>query len=122
MGTAKPIEEKETEFDAAPFGIIGLETALGLVLTQLVDKKVLSLAEALTKMTYQPAKILKLERGALNIGAPATLTLFDPMQEWTVDMLQLKSKSRNTPFHGWKLKGKVFGLYNKGRWWQNRWR
>lgn len=112
------IEEKETEFDAAPFGILGLETALGLVLTQLVDKQVLTLAEAIHKMTCQPAKILKLERGALKIGAPATLTLFDPEQEWTVDIQQLKSKSKNTPFHGWNLKGRVFGLYNKGRWWQ----
>ncbi|MCG8604288.1 dihydroorotase [bacterium] len=112
------IEEKETEFDAAPFGIVGLETALGLVLTQLVEKKVLLLPEALAKMTLQPAKILKLQRGRLTVGSPASITVFDPNSEWTVDRNRLKSKSKNTPFHQWPLKGKVIGLYNNGLWWQ----
>jgi len=112
------IEEKEVEFDAAPFGIIGLETALGLVMTQLVEHNILDLPQAIRKMTLGPADILKLERGRFKMGAPASLTIFDPKAEWTVDKRQFKSKSRNTPFHGWKLKGKVFGLYNKGLWWQ----
>ncbi len=113
------IEEKETEFEAAPFGIIGLETALGLVLTQLVEPGLLTLPQAISKMTVNPAHILKLERGKFMIGSPASLTIFDPKAEWTVDKTKLKSKSKNTPFHNWKLKGQVFGLYNNGQWWEN---
>ncbi|MFQ5637009.1 MAG: dihydroorotase [bacterium] len=111
------VEEKESDYEAAPFGIIGLETALGLVLTQLVDTGVLSLAEAIGKMSKNPADILKLERGRLKIGAPASLTIFDPKAEWVVTKKQVRSKSKNTPFENWKLHGKIFGLYNKGLWW-----
>ncbi|MFQ5750963.1 MAG: dihydroorotase, partial [bacterium] len=112
------IEEKETEFEAAPFGILGLETALGLVLSKLVDSGILTLPQAVAKMTKNPANILKLERGKFKIGVPASLTIFDPKTVWTVDKNQFKSKSKNTPFHDWKLKGQVFGLYNNGLWWQ----
>lgn len=112
------IEEKEVEFAAAPFGIIGLETALGLVMTHLVKPGVLTLPQAIAKMTVNPAAILKLERGRLKIGAPASLTIFDPEVNWTVDKRTLKSRSKNTPFHGWKLQGRVVGLYNNGLWWQ----
>jgi dihydroorotase len=112
------IEEKEVEFNAAPFGIIGLETALGLVLSRLVDPGVLTLPQAIAKMTINPAKILRLERGSFKVGAPASFTVFDPNAEWTVDKNKLKSKSKITPFHNWNLKGKIFGLYNKGLWWQ----
>lgn len=112
------IEEKEVEFSAATFGIVGLETALGLVLSRLVETGILDLVQAIAKMTVRPASILKLERGIFKKGAPASLTIFDPKAEWTVDKTRLKSKSKNTPFHNWKLKGKVFGLYNKGLWWK----
>jgi dihydroorotase len=112
------IEEKEVEFQAAPFGIVGLETALGLVLTRLVDTGVLTLPQVIAKMTSNPAAILKLDRGRLKIGAPAALTIFDAGARWTVDKNAFKSKSKNTPFHGWDLKGGVFGIFNKGRWWQ----
>jgi len=111
-------KEKEAEFTKAPMGIVGLETALGLVLSNLVEPGVLTMPQAICKMTKNPAEILNLERGALKIGAPASLTIFDPEHEWTVDKKQFKSKSQNTPFDGWKLRGKVFGLYNKGLWWQ----
>jgi dihydroorotase len=111
-------EEKEVEFIKAPMGIVGLETALGLVFTSLVEPGLLTLPQAICKMTKKPAEILNLERGELKIGAPASLTIFAPEHEWTVDKTQFKSKSQNTPFAGWKLKGKVFGLYNKGLWWQ----
>ncbi|MFQ5603789.1 MAG: dihydroorotase [bacterium] len=113
------IEEKETEFEAAPFGITGLETALGLVLTQLVEPGILALPQAIAKMTRNPAEILRLERGKFKVGAPASITVFDPNHEWTVDKKRMLSKSKNTPFEGWKLKGKVFGLYNNGLWWRN---
>jgi dihydroorotase len=112
------IEEKEVEFDAAPFGIVGLETALALVITQLVKTGALTLPQAISKMTVNPAAILKLERGRLKIGAPAALTIFNANEEWTVDKRLFKSKSKNTPFHDWKLQGRVFGLYNNGLWWQ----
>ena len=111
-------EEKEVEFIKAPMGIVGLETALGLVFTGLVEPGLLTLPQAICKMTKRPAEILNLERGGLKIGAPASLTIFAPEHEWTVDKTQFKSKSQNTPFEGWKLKGKVFGLYNKDMWWQ----
>ncbi|NIR49665.1 dihydroorotase [candidate division KSB1 bacterium] len=114
------IEEKETEYEAAPFGIIGLETALGLILTKLVEADVLTLPQAICKITKNPAKILNLERGVFKVGSPASLTVFDPKPEWTVDKKQFKSRSKNSPFHGWKLKGKVFGLYNQGLWWPNQ--
>ncbi|MFQ5706871.1 MAG: dihydroorotase [bacterium] len=112
------IEEKEVEFSAAPFGILGLETALGLVLTRLVEPGVLSLPQAIAKMTKHPAEILKLKRGTFKKGGPVSLTIFDPKIEWLVDKTKLYSKSKNTPFDHWKLKGRVFGLYNKGLWWQ----
>ncbi len=112
------IEEKEVEFDQAPFGIVGLETALGLIIKYLVEPGILSLSEAIAKMTREPASILRLERGTLTKGKPASITLFDPKAEWVVDKRKFRSKSRNTPFHDWELKGRVVGLYNKGKWWQ----
>ncbi|RMF61442.1 MAG: dihydroorotase [Calditrichaeota bacterium] len=111
------VEEKEVEFSAAPFGIIGLETALGLCLKHLVEPGVLSLAELVAKLTLNPAGILSLQRGRLAVGHPASLTIFDPSVEWTVDKKKFHSKARNTPFDGWQLSGRVFGLYNRGRWW-----
>lgn len=113
------IEEKETEYEAAPFGIVGLETALGLVLKELVGKGIMTLPQAICKMTKNPAEILNLERGRLRIGVPASLTIFDPKAEWTLDKNRLKSKCKNTPFDSWKLAGKVVGLYNKGLWWRS---
>ena len=100
-------EEKETEFDQAPFGILGLETALGLVVTELIEKGVLSWSQAIAKITANPAKILKLEAGRIKGSFPADLTVIDPEANWTVDVSKFKTKSRNSPFGGWKLKGKV---------------
>jgi dihydroorotase len=111
------IDDKQVEFDAAAFGIVGLETALGLVLTRLVKKKHLSLPQAIAKMTIEPATILRLDRGRLKKGKPASLSILDVDAEWRVDAGQFKSKSRNTPFNGWNLNGKVFGLFNNGLWW-----
>jgi len=113
------VEEKQVEFDAAPFGIVGLETALGLVMKFLVETKILSLPQAVAKMTGNAADILSLPHGRLKKGAPAALTIFDPEVQWKVDKSKFKSRSKNTPFDGWELSGKVFGLYNKGRWWQS---
>ncbi len=100
-------EEKETEFEEAPFGILGLETALGLVITQLVEPEILSLSEAIYKMTVAPARILGIEGGELRIGGKAHVTIIDPNMEWTVDVESFKSLSKNSPFDGMKLKGRA---------------
>ena len=98
-------EEKEKSLAEAPSGITGLETALGLGITELVDKGYLSMMELLEKMTVNPAKLYHLPQGRLQEGCPADLVIFDPEEEWIVK--DYKSKASNSPFTGWKLKGKV---------------
>ncbi len=89
----------------APPGIVGLETCVPLVFTQLVHTGRLTLSEAIAKLTCVPAKILRIDRGTLSIGAVADVTLIDPNRVAKVDATQFASKSRNTPFDGWELKG-----------------
>ena len=98
-------EEKEKSLAEAPSGITGLETAFGLGITELVDKGYLSMMELLEKMTVNPAKLYHLPQGRLQEGCPADLVIFDPEEEWIVK--DYKSKASNSPFTGWKLKGKV---------------
>jgi len=98
--------EKDLEFEAAAFGLIGLETSLGLSL-KLVHEGVLSLSQLIAKMSLNPAHILGVAGGTLAVGAPADLTLIDLNREWTVDVGKFASKSRNCPFHGWTLKGRA---------------
>jgi dihydroorotase len=105
--------EKAVEFDRAANGIIGLETALPLGL-QLVDQGVLTIQTLIERMTLAPARILGLECG-VRVGLPADLTLIDPQRVFTVQADQLKSRSRNTPFEGWELKGKAVMTLLKGR-------
>jgi dihydroorotase len=100
------VEEKELEFDYAPSGIIGLETAVGLVATELVGKKILTWLQAAHRLSTAPAKILNIPGGTFEEGAPADITIVDPSLEWEVDPDKFKSLSRNTPFAGWKLKGR----------------
>ncbi|MDQ3200135.1 MAG: dihydroorotase [Verrucomicrobiota bacterium] len=100
--------EKEVEFDAAPFGIVGLETELGLFIDLLVHKHgTIDFARLIEMFTVNPAKLLGLEAGSLSLGAPADLTLIDLEMEWTVEAQKFESASRNTPFDGWKLKGRA---------------
>lgn len=100
--------EKEVEFDLAPFGIVGLETELGLFLTVLLHQhKTIDLRRIIEMYTVEPAKLLKLEAGTLSAGAAGDVTLIDPEMEWTVQADQFQSLSRNTPFDGWKLKGRA---------------
>ena len=100
--------EKEVEFDFAPFGILGLETELGLFIDILVHKKnAIDLARLVELYTINPARLLGLDRGTLSVGAAADVTLINPGLEWTVDKEQSFSKSRNNPFHGWELKGRA---------------
>jgi dihydroorotase len=108
------MDEKSVEFDYAPFGIVGLETAVGLVF-KLVHEGVLSMTEAVRKLSFNPASILKINKGTLSVGADADITIIDPDVEWTVDSSQFKSKSRNTPFDGWKLKGRAVRTIVGGR-------
>jgi dihydroorotase len=103
-------EEKNIPINKAPFGIVGLETMLPLVITFLVEKKVLSLAEAIKKMTIFPACILGLETPAIKVGMKVNLTIFHPQAEWRIDKNQFKSKGRNTPFHDWIVRGKVMSV------------
>lgn len=99
-------EEKGRGFEEAPFGIAGLETALPLTLS-LVRDKVISLNRAINLMAFLPAKIIGLDKGRLHAGDEADVTVFDPEREWTVDSASFKSKGKNTPFLGWKVKGKA---------------
>jgi len=100
--------EKEVEFDAAPFGIIGLETELGLFLDLLVHKqRKIDIARLIEMYTVEPARLLKINAGTLSIGGPADVTLIDPDLEWTVKIDKFESASRNSPFDGWKLNGRA---------------
>ncbi|MFQ5846145.1 MAG: dihydroorotase [Candidatus Methylomirabilales bacterium] len=100
--------EKEMEFDYAPFGIIGLGTALGLILTEFYHSRLLTLPMIVERMAAAPARILKLKhKGTLAPGADADITLINPNQEWIVEEQGLHSKSNNSPFIGWKLKGRA---------------
>jgi dihydroorotase len=100
--------EKEVEFDAAPFGIVGLETELGMFIDLLIHRhKTIGLPRLIDMLTVAPAKLLGLEAGTLSLGVPADVTLIDPDLEWTVEADSFQSASRNTPFHGWKLKGRA---------------
>jgi dihydroorotase len=100
--------EKEVEFDLAPFGILGLETELGLFLDILVhQKKAIPLARLIELYTANPAKLLKLDRGTLATGAIADVTLINPDLEWTVNKDESFSRSRNNPFHGRQVKGRA---------------
>jgi dihydroorotase len=106
--------EKDLEFQAAAFGLIGLETSLGLSL-KLVHDGVLSLSQLVTKMSLNPARILGLIGGTLTVGAPADLTLIDLNREWTVDANTFASRSRNCPFQGWTLQGQAVMTLVGGR-------
>jgi dihydroorotase len=102
-------EKKARELDQAPNGIIGLETFLPICATHLVHAGHLSWPQMLAKMTANPAAVLGVERGTLKVGAIADVTVIDPDVEWAIDVTKFKTKSRNTPYHGWKVKGRAVG-------------
>jgi dihydroorotase len=109
-------EDKNLEFNAATNGMVGLETALALVLTKLVKTKALSLRPAVAKLTAAPARILNLKnKGTLKVGADADLIVVDPEAKWVVDPARFASKSKNTPFAGWELTGKVLHTIVAGK-------
>ena len=108
-------DEKEQAFDDAPNGIIGLETALGLSISELVDTGLIDLATLIERMSCAPARAFSLAGGTLRVGAPADVTLFDPSLEWTVDPASFLSLSRNTPFEGRRLRGRALRTIVGGR-------
>lgn len=100
-------EEKEKGILKAPFGIVGLETAAALTYTHLVKPGLLTVMQMAEKMSYHPARILGLNKGVIEEGAPADLVIFDPAREWVIDPSEFLSKGKNTPFAGKKVFGKV---------------
>ena len=100
-------DEKEQAFSDAPNGIIGLETALGLALTHVVGEGLIDLPTLVHRMSVGPAEAFGLSGGTLAPGSPGDVTIIDLEDTWTVDRDVFRSKSRNTPFHGWELKGRA---------------
>jgi dihydroorotase len=109
------LDEKMLDYDHAPSGVIGLETALGVVLTGLHQSAGISISRLVEMLTIGPARAFSLPGGTLAQGSPADITIFDPEREWTVNARGFKSKSRNTPFDGWKLRGQVVATFIGGR-------
>ncbi len=104
----RPREQKMRELDQAPYGIVGLETTLGLVVTQLIEPGHLIWAKAIEKLSVNPARILGLEgKGTLAVGADADVTIIDPQVRWRVDLASFHSKSTNSPLAGWELTGRA---------------
>ena len=108
------VQDKQQQFAAAPNGIVGLETALPLTLA-LVEEGILSLEAAVAKLTIEPARAFGLSKGSLAPGADADVVVVDPEAQWEVDPARFRSKSRNTPFAGWKVKGRVITTIVAGR-------
>ena len=108
------VQDKQQDFAAAPFGVVGLETALPLTLA-LVEEGVLPLEQAIEKLTSAPARAFGLPYGTLAVGAAADVAIVDLQRGWEVDPTKFKSRSRNTPFTGWKMKGQVVVTIVGGR-------
>jgi dihydroorotase len=108
-------DEKNVEFDRAPFGIVGLETAVSITLDKLVHAGLIDMARMVELMSVNPARILRVPGGSLSPGAPADITILDPDRHVTIDRNQLRSKSKNTPYHGWSFRGGVAATIVGGR-------
>lgn len=108
-------EEKDVEFRYAPSGFAGLETSLGIILTELYHTGKISIADIITRMAVNPARILRIDAGVLDIGKPADITLIDPDQLWTVDSSKFYTKGKHTPFEGRQLKGKAAAVLVGGK-------
>ena len=110
------LAEKEAGLVQAPFGVIGLETALAVLLTEMVHRGSLSLPELIAAFTSRPAKVLGIPRGTLAVGSIADVTLLDPQAEWVIEPGTFASKSHNSPFIGWRVKGRVTDVMVGGQW------
>ncbi len=112
-------EKDEVELELAPFGVIGLETTLGVVLHVLVEQNGFSLEQVIEKLTIAPARVIgKEDTLRIREGKTANLTVFNPNESWTVDPARFRSKARNTPFRDWTLPGRVRAVFNRGMWWR----
>src|SRR5947209_5038078 len=100
-------EKKMRELTEAPNGIIGLETLLPICVLSLIEPGHLTWPQLIEKLTIQPARVLGIDRGTLSAGAVADVTVIDPSVEWTIDPSKFKSKSRNCPYTGWKVRGRA---------------
>jgi dihydroorotase len=109
------MDEKLLEFDRAPFGIVGLETAVAMCVDRLVHAGVLSLSRLVELLSANPARVLGLPGGTILEGGPADLTIINPDSSITVQASAFKSRGRNTPFEGWTLKGAVVATIVGGR-------
>jgi dihydroorotase len=114
------VEEKDVEFDAAPFGITGLETMVGAILKEIVNKKRLGFEKALYKMSVAPRKILNIDIPEIKTGEMANFTIIDPDIQWIVDVNKHRSKSRNSPFQGRELLGQTLAVFNRNRFWTSK--
>ncbi len=101
------VEKKMREIDQAPFGIVGLETLVPITVKSLIEPGYLSWPDVVRKLTCNPAALLGIPKGTLRAGSDADVTIIDPELEWTIDPDQFRSKSRNTPFGGWKVRGRA---------------
>src|SRR5688572_19912831 len=108
-------DEKKVEFDRAPFGIVGLETAVPLSLDRLVHAGVIRLPRLVELLSVNPARILRVPGGSLSAGAPADITILAPDLHVRIDAARLRSRSKNTPFDGWELRGGVAATLVGGR-------
>jgi len=108
-------EKKSVELDHAPFGVVGLETLLPIVIKTLIEPKHLTWPQLIEKLTIGPARVLGIPRGTLEPGHAADVTIIDPAREWIIDPSQFRSQSRNTPFAGWKVRGRATTVIVDGR-------
>ena len=109
-------ESKEFEFQQAPFGVIGLEFAVPLFIRALIEPGLIEWPRLIEAMSTRPAQLLGVTGGNLRVGQPADITLINPELEWTIDVERMHSKSQNTPFAGWNVRGKAVGTLIAGEW------
>ena len=108
-------DEKKVEFDRAPFGIVGLETAIPLALDRLVNTGLIKLSRLVELLSVNPARILSVPGGSLSVGAPADVTIIAPELRVRIEVAKLRSRSKNTPFDGWELRGGVAATFVRGK-------
>jgi dihydroorotase len=109
------IHEKDVEYAYAPFGIVGLETAVGLTYSTFVSNNLFSMDEMIKKLSLNPRKILRLPEIKIEAGEKANLTILDLNMKWIVDINKFHSKSKNSPYNGYELSCKACGVVNKGK-------
>lgn len=102
------------ELDQAPNGIVGLETLVPICIKALIEPGHLTWPQLIEKLTINPARVLGIAQGTLKPGAEADVTIIDPNEEWTIDVNKFRSKSRNSPYGGWKVRGRVVSVVLAG--------